>query len=212
MFCPICHAEYRKGFTRCTDCGVALVHQLETSASPLRNAAGDSAALLWRGGDPVTYAALIGALREARIPFYDSQTQDVGAGHSASVPFPSPFDATASFEIRVRHSDLKRAEHILDALLEQEPEDLAIGVAADGPAPAVRQLPDDWDPTEATVEIWSGHDAALARFLADIFRENGIPLRESVALPATHRLLVRPQDAPMARELLREIITGTPPS
>jgi hypothetical protein len=106
---------------------------------------------------------------------------------------------------------LKRAEHILEALEEQEPEDIDIG-AAEGPPADERDLPDDWDPAEATVEVWTGHDIALARFLSDIFRENAIPCRESVELPATHHLLVRPPDAPMARELLREIISGTPPS
>ena len=28
MFCPQCKAEYRVGFTRCSDCGVALVNRL----------------------------------------------------------------------------------------------------------------------------------------------------------------------------------------
>jgi hypothetical protein len=111
----------------------------------------------------------------------------------------------------VRPGDLKRAEHILEALEEQEPEDIDIA-AAEGPPADERDLPDDWDPAEATVEVWTGHDIALARFLTDIFHENAIPCRESVELPATHHLLVRPPDAPMARELLREIISGTPPS
>jgi len=29
MFCPSCEAEYREGFTECSDCGVALVATLE---------------------------------------------------------------------------------------------------------------------------------------------------------------------------------------
>jgi hypothetical protein len=29
MFCPSCEAEYREGFTECSDCGVALVAKLE---------------------------------------------------------------------------------------------------------------------------------------------------------------------------------------
>ena len=29
MFCPSCEAEYREGFTECSDCGVALVEALE---------------------------------------------------------------------------------------------------------------------------------------------------------------------------------------
>jgi hypothetical protein len=28
MFCPECRAEYRPGFTRCSDCDVDLVHEL----------------------------------------------------------------------------------------------------------------------------------------------------------------------------------------
>lgn len=28
MFCPRCKAEYREGFTRCSDCGVDLVEKL----------------------------------------------------------------------------------------------------------------------------------------------------------------------------------------
>lgn len=32
MFCPECEAEYREGFTECSDCGVALVATLD----PLR--------------------------------------------------------------------------------------------------------------------------------------------------------------------------------
>ena len=32
MFCPECEAEYREGFTECSDCGVALVATL----NPLR--------------------------------------------------------------------------------------------------------------------------------------------------------------------------------
>jgi hypothetical protein len=30
MFCPVCKAEYRPGFTTCTDCNVELVQELST--------------------------------------------------------------------------------------------------------------------------------------------------------------------------------------
>jgi hypothetical protein len=32
MFCPECHAEYRSGFTHCTDCDVDLIPQLDPHA------------------------------------------------------------------------------------------------------------------------------------------------------------------------------------
>lgn len=31
MFCPQCKTEYRQGFTRCSNCGVALVERVENS-------------------------------------------------------------------------------------------------------------------------------------------------------------------------------------
>ena len=34
MFCPQCKAEYRTGFTQCTDCGVALVERLPLDPTP----------------------------------------------------------------------------------------------------------------------------------------------------------------------------------
>ena len=34
MFCPQCRAEYRAGFTRCSDCDVDLVHDLPVLSTP----------------------------------------------------------------------------------------------------------------------------------------------------------------------------------
>ncbi|HXZ13689.1 MAG TPA: hypothetical protein VEG64_14990 [Candidatus Sulfotelmatobacter sp.] len=35
MFCPVCKAEYRLGFTHCSDCDVDLVEHLPNDASML---------------------------------------------------------------------------------------------------------------------------------------------------------------------------------
>ena len=35
MFCPQCKAEYRAGFTKCSDCDVELVNQLPAEPQPL---------------------------------------------------------------------------------------------------------------------------------------------------------------------------------
>src|SRR5215813_4644424 len=35
MFCPQCKAEYRAGFTKCSDCDVELVEQLPVYAEPI---------------------------------------------------------------------------------------------------------------------------------------------------------------------------------
>jgi hypothetical protein len=47
MFCPICRAEYRRGFTRCSDCAVELVSflppDLESDPNSARNEKPDQA-------------------------------------------------------------------------------------------------------------------------------------------------------------------------
>lgn len=50
MYCPKCRAEYRPGFTRCSDCGVDLVNVLPTVAkqsaqTPSKGGANDVAGL-----------------------------------------------------------------------------------------------------------------------------------------------------------------------
>lgn len=206
MFCPLCKAEYRQGYTRCKDCDVELVPQLNSrSAAP--RAEYESAVLLWRGGDPATFAALIGTLREAHIPLFDSLSHNPGVATSS--PFPSPYDAASSFEVRVRPSDRKRAEHILDALLDQEPEDLDIA-AAEGPVVAEHDLPDDWEPADATTEVWTGDDASFARTLHTCLRENGIPTRTVDDDPGRIHIFVRPEEADHACKILREITEGKP--
>lgn len=35
MFCPNCHSEYREGFTRCSDCDIALIQELPRKAKDI---------------------------------------------------------------------------------------------------------------------------------------------------------------------------------
>lgn len=58
MFCPECETEYREGFWQCSDCGVALVHELKSGLVPL--AAETS---------PDLVAILLEGLENARIPY-----------------------------------------------------------------------------------------------------------------------------------------------
>jgi hypothetical protein len=59
MFCPQCETEYREGFTRCADCDVALVPELD---SP-------SLVPLTMEQSPDLVAALAEALETARVPY-----------------------------------------------------------------------------------------------------------------------------------------------
>jgi hypothetical protein len=67
MFCPRCRAEYRPGFTRCSDCDVDLVDSLEPKPAGPRPFAGDAPVVL--GGFATAFEASIvrAALEDAGI-------------------------------------------------------------------------------------------------------------------------------------------------
>ncbi len=67
------------------------------------------------------------------------------------------------------------------------------------------RLPYDWDPNEATSEVWSGEDESMAEYLASALRENGFPSRIPDEPGHRARLCVRPADSRRAREIVREI-------
>ena len=45
MFCPECRAEYRPGFTRCSDCDADLVHEIPEQDTRVRKRKRDSATM-----------------------------------------------------------------------------------------------------------------------------------------------------------------------
>ncbi len=211
MFCPLCKAEYREGFYRCSDCDVELVHFL--AEPPAEEAPDEPLELLWRGQDPVLFTAVLGALNDAQIAHHDMTAQD-NEGLSSS-PFPAVYSAPG-FQVRVFRSDLEDAQRLLGDVLQ------ALLAAADSPPALEGALEDqdmgvggiseDWNPEEATAEVWSGNDTTMARFVADTFRENGIPSRTLVESTAAARMLVRAQDQGRAREIIRQITAGLPPA
>ena len=69
-----------------------------------------------------------------------------------------------------------------------------------------------WNPAAATVEIWSGEDAALAELLEACLHENIIGVRRQGSEPGLLRLLVMPVDETPAREIIREVRDATPPA
>lgn len=79
MFCPECKAEYRPGFTRCSDCDVNLVAELPPADNSAKNEPTDSrlSAMkrVWSGKDEDRCVSLCERLRQAGIPFRVDQRQ-----------------------------------------------------------------------------------------------------------------------------------------
>jgi hypothetical protein len=65
MFCPECKSEYRRGFTRCSDCDVALVEALPASDS----CSFPTLKRVWSGKDEERCVTLCKRLQAVGIPF-----------------------------------------------------------------------------------------------------------------------------------------------
>src|SRR5580658_9569744 len=117
----------------------------------------DSLEVLWRGADPAKFTALQAALRDEDIPFCHTQVYDPAGGFLSSRPY--YLEATPGFEIRVHASDLERATGALDWV---ESKGNVSSVSEDSSrfdrdrSILNQPLPYDWNPSEATSEVWTG--------------------------------------------------------
>jgi hypothetical protein len=169
----------------------------------------DSLELLWRGSDPAKFTALQAALRDESIPFWQTQVYDPAGGFLSSRPY--YLEATPGFEIRVHASDLERANGALDWV---ESKETASAIPSSSSMHEFDRLdvrnplPYEWNPNEATSEVWSGEDESMAEYLASALRENGIPSRIPDEPGHRARLCVRPGDLKRAKDIARQITDG----
>ncbi|HXM97875.1 MAG TPA: hypothetical protein VN982_05315 [Candidatus Dormibacteraeota bacterium] len=166
-----------------------------------------SVVLLWTGEDPAFLAALQEQLEAAGTPFRQtSMGEDQGA--PTADPLPIDFKPRFGFEVSVLSQDLPAAQAVLEKLLEQQPADMEIPAQAEVPPPTHGSISDSDE--NATIEVWSGADGDIARFLTAALMENEIPLNLDT-LGGSTRVLVSPADSARAREIVREIVEGAPP-
>jgi len=206
-YCPLCDAEYSEAHAQCTVCGVELVPE-ELRGRPLdERQRRERIELVWRGGDPGAVSEVIHVLRDAGICHHVQPTND----HFVfELGMPRP-----KYVVRTFASDAARAKELLTGIHEASPfvsmEASALALAEE----PIEQKPSrkhDWKPAAATLEIWSGEDAALARLLQDCFRENGIGVRCEGKPPGIVRLMAMPSDEAAAREIIREVREASPPA
>jgi hypothetical protein len=217
MFCPKCKAEYREGFKECSECGVPLVRNLsDASASNDEPVRPGSPEILWSGTDASESSAITKALDAAKIRYHKT-LHEVGALPGLEKPV---------YAILIHARDLVAARSALDdvehksELPEQDAADAAESASFalaqqedsddSSPIEAPDYVPEDFDPKDATAEVWSGADPAMAQGLKDSLRENGIGCRITKG-EAGRRLSVLPSEESRAREIIREVVDATPP-
>jgi hypothetical protein len=210
MFCPVCKAEYRLGFTHCSDCDVDLVENL-ADASPEQ---AEPVALLWTGTDSGLQGAICDALDKADIS-YHRRFRQLG---------PLPGLPEVVYAILVHPRDLETGKAVLGDIYRQieignpvdqdgtgasTADDSYTGDGSDETAPD--DIVHDFNPEEATEEVWAGRDSDMAQTLRVCLRENGIGcVMEDV--DDERALFVTPELEARAREIIRQIVEATPPA
>jgi hypothetical protein len=209
QYCPLCDAVYSQEYKRCTVCGVDLVPEAKRGVPLSEQGRKERLEVVWRGGDPVAVSRAIAALRGAGIWHSVAMTHDYYV-FGLAMPFPR-------HEVRVFASDMGRAKELLVGITEgsglSDGENLDSGSAlVDKNEVSAHRAEVPWNADAATVEVWSGHDAALLHVLEDCLRENGIGFRSGGREPGIMRVSVMPSDEAAAREIIREVREASPPA
>jgi outer membrane PBP1 activator LpoA protein len=221
MFCPQCKAEYRSGYRRCSDCDVDLVDELpptqgEESAQATQL---NDPRTIWTGDSATDCVSECETLKEAGIPYEVSQFVKDRRQRMQVI---------WRYELAVSREDEQRAKELLQLpetvadssseTTEEEahqapleyPEHFDDDFDLDE-ARRRRQYLDAFDPGDACDEIWQvppGERSAIESSL----KENYIRMRAEPQPDGSRKLFVLPEDAAIAREIVREIEGGAPPA
>ncbi len=182
MYCPLCGAEYRPGFTVCSDCQVALVPDPPRAGSATAsNDTSDekSFALVWSGNDSRLHTEICQALDREKIPTRTLGSEDHLFNFNTRPTFEVYVPADLVNSAREAIKQVAAMEEIAEPL---ESDLLEIPAEEDSPSDndedeEERRDSRGLDPQDATVEIWSGQDADMAAMIASSLRENHIPYR-----------------------------------
>jgi hypothetical protein len=227
MFCPQCQAEYRQGFTRCSDCDVDLVHHLEPRLDTVELGTGElddreaDLQLIWKGHEESECVRVCRNLLKADIPYKVAQIIESTSTQMRVIK---------RYEIGVPKADCERARALLgiegefanagDAVDEFGEDD---SDEADGPEsfPLDDSPPDEtvrndrylrpWYPEDAIVEIWSQQGADISSGIQMVLKEHLIHCRLDLD-SGTRKVFVATEDEARAREIVREMVNGAPPA
>jgi hypothetical protein len=210
MFCPECQAEYRAGFTTCSDCRVALVETLPEASKDGSTALLDSDLQeVWTGKNQEECVMHCSELRGAKIP-YEAFRHQLRAFA----------DADGNYRIAVLPEFVERAKQIIEhGNLDEgnDPDgdrDVQLAAQDDKPPTDVDDEHFDWKdeaPDDATVEVATGLTRDIADMMVLALRESDIETRITILPDGTRKIFVTPHDESRAREIVREVESGDPP-
>jgi len=203
----------------CSDCQVALV--AEVPGDPLDAVFKDEPFVaVWGSRDPEEHAGAIASLEQENIPARTVQADDYLFIPRTRLPFeiyvPKRFAERAK---KILDSDEDAAAETIEAqeisnpLEDSSPEDPAS-------LPEESQERGKWHPDDATAQIWSGDNSAVADMVRMSLRENQIPCRldsgegeeeMETSTEIVTRVFVLPADEARAKEIVREITDAAPP-
>lgn len=211
MFCPKCKVEYRPGFTRCSDCEVDLVHAPQEVPS-----ADNELTPLWECADQTECVGVCEDLKRADIPYHvdeipGERTARMGVKWHYRVQVSrGDFDrAKELFETDVPQNTIPTSEGDDEQVVDPTVELADTGVPLDDPQRRDAYL-DRWYPEDATVEVWSQGVDDISVGIERALDANYIHCRCDSDESDAKKIFVRPEDESFAREIVHEIIDGTP--
>jgi hypothetical protein len=231
MFCPVCKAEYRAGYTHCADCDVDLVEALPKEESD--SGEHDPFVPVWSGADP-EFTEACGALAQAKIPYrvLDGEDTLFGMGNRPphTILVPPSVEARAHDVLSPLSDEMDDTDEASSNGADSSETIPELDSHAEAAEPDTGRVvdPDDWDPDQATSEVWRGDGGSAADMIIASLRENGIHWRiddgtgdsgidptedeaESVVGPGEPvTVFVLPADEQRAKEIIREITTSEP--
>jgi hypothetical protein len=236
VFCPQCKAEYRQGFTRCSDCDVDLVHELprdsvatqslDDDALTSRSADGGMRPI-WRGIVQDYCVSLCYTLREHGITYKVNEAPgprgprlSVGRRYELTVPEEEYERAMAALSIEedapetFTEDDWKKLEEpeAADPVTDTQPEqDEAFDPDESADAERDFRLKRDayfrlWYPEDATAEIWSKANSDRQADGIEMALKEHFIHCRVDKEGGLAKVFVQPQDESLARSVVQNII------
>jgi hypothetical protein len=240
MFCPVCKSEYREGFTKCSDCGVDLVKQLADDSEAKEVLwAGQDARVRIAICDKLDAAKILHEDDSVESQFMPAFRQSIYRIQIRKKDHEAALDAIRDIYVDQpnvrqspglvldRNSDWLRTNaarrDVLGRLLDRDASasefsdesEIADDSAASSDAyGASEEAPDDqlenFNPDDATSQVWSGADGNMAQNINVCLREVGIGCVVNET-QGNFNVCVERASEIRAKEIIREIIEQSPP-